>query len=221
MRYPQKPFVEAILISILLMSSAPKAAFSHVGHGDEFQATGGIERVQANPETDQQMGIVVSPIEKAAPNGGGVMIPATALVDSDGKQLVFVQYDNFYEPVEVTTGGTQDDLIEVTQGLSVGEQLVTQGSLSLYAQSRKTPTADTSASSTSSPAAVASPQTNSVDPQTTATVDSQSAPQQASGLPMGILGIAAGGVVLLISSIAILAANRKKKSNFSDDKGGY
>jgi cation efflux system membrane fusion protein len=174
--------------------------------------------VQANPETDQQMGIVVSPIEKAAPNGGGVMIPATALVDSDGKQLVFVQYDNFYEPVEVTTGGTQDDLIEVTQGLSVGEQLVTQGSLSLYAQSRKTPTADTSASSTSSPAAVASPQTNSVDPQTTATVDSQSAPQQASGLPMGI---AAGGVVLLISSIAILAANRKKKSNFSDDKGGY
>ncbi len=213
MRYPQKPFVEAILISILLASSVPKAALSHVGHGDEFQATGGIERVQVNPQTDQQLGIVVSPIETAAPNGGGVMIPATALVDADGKQLVFVQYGNFYEPVEVTTGGTQDDLIEVTQGLSVGEQLVTQGSLSLYAQSRKTPTADASPSSTSSP--------DGVDAQTTATVATENTPQQSSGLPMGILGAAVAGVLLLIASITILGANRKKKGDFSDDKGGY
>lgn len=221
MRYPQKPFVEAILISILLISSVPKAAFSHVGHGDEFQATGGIERVQVNPETDQQLGIVVSPIETAAPNGGGVMIPATALVDADGKQLVFVKYENFYEPVEVTTGSTQDDLIEVTQGLSVGETLVTEGSLMLYAQSRKTPTADTSLSSTSSPVTVASPQTNSVDPQTTATATPENTPQPANGLPMVIWGIAAGGVLLLIAAIAILAANHKKKGDFSDDKGGY
>ncbi|MFM6207895.1 MAG: cobalt transporter [Planktothrix sp.] len=213
MRYPQKPIVEAILISILVISSAPKAAFSHVGHGDEFQATGGIERVQVNPETDQQLGIVVSSIETAAPNGSGVMIPATALVDSDGKQLVFVQYGNFYEPVEVTTGGTQDDLIEVTQGLSLGEQLVTQGSLSLYAQSRKTPTADASPSPTSSPVAVA--------PQTTATVATENTPQPTSGLPMGILGAAVGGVVLLIASITILGANRKKKGDFSDNQGGY
>ncbi len=41
----------------------------------------------------------------------------TALVDADGKQLVFVQYENFYEPVEITTGATQGELIEVTEGL--------------------------------------------------------------------------------------------------------
>jgi len=35
----------------------------HVGHGDEFQATGGIERVQVNPETAQMLGIVVTPID--------------------------------------------------------------------------------------------------------------------------------------------------------------
>lgn len=215
MRYPQKPVVEAILISVLLISSTPKVAFSHVGHGDEFQATGGIERVQVNPETDQQLGIVVSPIETATSSGTGVMIPATALVDADGKQLVFVKYENFYEPVEVTTGGTRDDLIEVTQGLSVGETLVTEGSLMLYAQSRKTPTADASASPTSSPDPVA-PQTTA-----TATAATENAPKQASGLPMAIWGIGVGGVVLLISAIAIFAANRKKKGNFSDDQGGY
>ncbi|MEY3300043.1 MAG: hypothetical protein RLZZ597_3303 [Cyanobacteriota bacterium] len=34
----------------------------------------------------------------------------------------FVQYENFYEPVDVTIGSTQGDLISVTEGLSVGEQ---------------------------------------------------------------------------------------------------
>ncbi|WP_231636850.1 MULTISPECIES: hypothetical protein [Planktothricoides] len=62
------------------------------------------------------------------------MITFTALVDADGKQFVFVQYENFYEPLEVTTGATQGELISVTQGLSVGEKLVTQGSLSLNAE---------------------------------------------------------------------------------------
>lgn len=83
-----------------------------------------------------------TPIEQASADGVGVMIPVTALVDADGKQLVFVQYDNFYEPVEVTTGVTEGEFIQVTKELSVGEKLVTQGSLSLYAESRKTQSAD-------------------------------------------------------------------------------
>ena len=81
---------------------------------------------------------MVTPIDKAAPNGVGVMIPINSLVDADGKQLVFVQYKNYYEPVKVTTGITQGEYIQVTKELSVGEKLVTQGSLSLYAESRKT-----------------------------------------------------------------------------------
>ena len=45
MRYTQKPFLEAALITVLLLA-VPKAAISHVGHGDEFQAEGGINRVR-------------------------------------------------------------------------------------------------------------------------------------------------------------------------------
>lgn len=132
------------MLAIAIVITSPTLAFAHAGHGDEFQAEGGVERVQVNSETDSIFGIQVAPIEKAAPSGSGVLIPVSALVDSDGKQLVFVQYENFYEPVPVSTGATQGNLIEVTDGLSLGEQLVTQGSLSLYAESRKTQTAESS-----------------------------------------------------------------------------
>ncbi len=83
------------------------------------------------------LGIVVEPIASAPDGSSAVMIPVTALVDADGQQLVFVKYNDFYEPVTVTTGATQGELIEVAQGLTVGENLVTQGGLSLYAESKK------------------------------------------------------------------------------------
>ncbi|KKD35736.1 MAG: cobalt transporter [Limnoraphis robusta] len=221
-----KPF--SMISSILVVSLAiatPNLVFAHVGHGDEFQAEGGIERVQVNPETDSMLGIVVTPIEQATADGNGVMVPTTALVDSDGKQLVFVQYENFYEPVPVTTGATQGELIEVTQGLSVGENLVTQGSLSLYAESRKTQTVDVAAS----PAPTSSPQTDI----THAQADAQGIPhshdttgnlvqsdaiaqqtgettQESGGFPMGILAALAGGVALLVGGFVVMG-NRKNK----------
>lgn len=234
MRYTKNPFVEAALITILLLS-VPKAAISHVGHGDEFQATGGVERVQVNPETDQLLGIMVEPIASAADGSPAVFIPVTALVDADGEQLVFVQYENFYEPVPITTGATQGELIEVTEGLSVGENLVTQGSLSLYAESRKTQSADAA----TSPEAITSPQTDTTHAQADAqgiahshdtagnlvesgeTIPQSSETAQSSqGFPMGMIAAVGGGAVLLLGAIAVLGGGRKKKSIFSDKDGG-
>jgi cation efflux system membrane fusion protein len=138
------------------------------------------------------------------------------LVDADGKQLVFVQYENFYEPVPVTTGATEGELIEVTEGLSVGEQLVTQGSLSLYAESRKTQTVDVAASS----APTSSPQTDITNAQADTTgnlVQSDAIAQQtgetaqeSGGFPMGILAALAGGVALLVGGFVVMG-NRKNK----------
>ena len=126
------------ILSVGLVVGAPTIVLAHPGHGDEFQSEGGIERVQVKAETDQMLGIVVEPIAPAPDGSSAVMIPATALVDADGQQLVFVKYNDFYEPVQVTTGTTQGELVEVTQGLTVGENLVTQGGLSLYAESKRT-----------------------------------------------------------------------------------
>lgn len=133
--------LSSALLTLGVALSAPHA-LAHVGHGDEFQAEGGINRVEVKAETDSLLGIEVNPIEAATDGSGAVLIPVTALVDDNGRQLVFVQYENFYEPVDVTVGSTQGDLIAITDGLSVGEQLVTQGSLTLYAESRKTQTAE-------------------------------------------------------------------------------
>jgi len=199
------------IFATILAISASSPVFAHVGHGDEFQSKGGIQRVQVNTATDQQFGIIVTPIAQSAT---GVMIPITALVEADGKQLVFVQYEKFYEPVPVTTGKTQGEKIEITQGLSVGEKLVTQGSLSLYAQSRKTqkpqPVSSQTANSTTITSAIATAQTT--NPNIVATTTSQTTDDnQGSRLLVG--GVVVGGSLLAMLGGAIYVLKNRKNSN--------
>ncbi|WP_009543192.1 cobalt transporter [Crocosphaera subtropica] len=198
------------LLSLSLTLGAATVVLSHVGHGDEFQATGGIERVEVNPENDQVLGIMVTPIEQTSTNG--VMIPVTALVEADGKQLVFVKYENFYEPVEVTTGETQGDLMEVTEGLSVGEQLVTQGSLSLYAESRKTKTAETEA--TSEPMMTPETTSKSEDAENAVKASESATAETSGGFPMMTVAAIGGGVVVLVGgALAVMGSGGKKKNS--------
>lgn len=219
------------MIASLLVFGMPTALMAHVGHGDEFQSTGGIERVKVNAKNDPLLGIVVTPIEQAAEGGTGVMIPTTALVEADGKQLVFVQYENFYEPIEVTTGMTDGDLIQVTEKLSVGEKLVTEGSLMLYAQSRKTqPTETTETTETApTPAAIASPDPShaQADAQgiphqhdTAGNMANSSETGQAVGIPImvivgGMVGLLVGGtgLLFLLRSFNLRKKNSRKSRN--------
>lgn len=217
------------ILAVSLAIATPSLVFAHVGHGDEFQAEGGINRVQVNQETDSILGIQVTPIEPATDGSAKVLIPVTAVVDADGKQIAFVKYENFYEPVPVTTGATQGELIEVTDGLSVGEQLVTQGSLSLYAESRKTQTAAASPS----PVAIASPQTDTAHAQADAQgiphshdeagnlAQSGEATAPSSRPPVGTIAVIGGGAVLVVGAIALMGISRKKKNIFSDKGEGF
>ena len=207
------------VLAVSLVIGAPTVVFAHVGHGDEFQAEGGVDRVAVNAEMDAVMGIEVTPIAA----GAAVLIPATALVDDNGRQLVFVQYENFYEPVPVTTGATQGELIEITEGLSVGEQLVTQGSLSLYAESRKTQGAE--AETPSEPVAESQPVTPAPAEEADNLVESSQVAQEPTevaeptpGFPLGIVAAIGGGVAVVLGAIALLGG-RKKKSIFSDQQG--
>jgi cation efflux system membrane fusion protein len=133
------------VLAVSLALGTPSVVFAHVGHGDEFQAEGGIDRVKVNAETDALMGIEITEIAPAADGSAGIYIPMTTIVEDGDRKLVFVHYGDFYEPVPVTMGETKGELVEVTEGLSIGEHLVTQGSLSLYAESRKTQTAEAEA----------------------------------------------------------------------------
>jgi cation efflux system membrane fusion protein len=206
------------LLTLGVMLHAPHTV-AHVGHGDEFQAEGGVNRVQVNAETDSLMGIQVNPIEVAADGSGAVLIPITALVDDGGRQLVFVQHENFYEPVDVTIGGTQGDLIAVTEGLSVGEQLVTQGSLTLYAESRKTQTAEAEPAAETAPVEAEAPATSEAPMETSETATPTSEVAQAAkasgGFPVGLL-VGLGAVAAVGTGTMAVLSSRKKKSRFSE-----
>ncbi len=206
------PLLSSVLALSLAMSTP--AAIAHVGHGDEFQAEGGINRVEVNTETDALMGIQVNPITAATDGSGAVMVPMSALVDNDGEPLVFVQYENFYEPVPVTTGETKGDRIAISEGLSVGEQLVTQGSLSLYAESRKTQTADAEPDAAPEEVVAAAP---TAEEPATAAPDSETSeiaavPPESSdtsgGLPVPIIAIVGVGAALVVGAVVVLGGKK-------------
>ncbi|WP_204137819.1 cobalt transporter [Halomicronema sp. CCY15110] len=200
-----------LLTSVLALSLAlsTPAALAHVGHGDEFQAEGGVDRVEVNAETDPLLGIQVSPIE--VDGSGAVMIPVSALVEDGDRQLVFVLYENFYEPVPVTAGAMVGEMVEILEGLSVGEQLVTQGSLSLYAESRKTQTAEaepaavaTTTSEVPAEASVAAETETESSEVAEATAETTEA---SGGFPRLLLAVIGGGVGLAVGAVVL---TRKK-----------
>jgi membrane fusion protein, cation efflux system len=114
-------------------------SMAHVGHGDEFQQQGNVRQVQASAELDSMLGITTAPATEA---GGVVSIPVAAVVDADGKPLAFVKSGTTYDPVFLQTGASKGDQIEITDGsISPGDDVVTQGALSLYAESKKSQSA--------------------------------------------------------------------------------
>jgi cobalt-zinc-cadmium efflux system membrane fusion protein len=62
-------------------------------------------------------------------------VPSSAVVEANGKKLVYVQNGNAFQPIEVTLGQTSGDMVEVKTGLFEGDLVVTQRATQLYAQS--------------------------------------------------------------------------------------
>ncbi|MEG4942393.1 efflux RND transporter periplasmic adaptor subunit [Microcoleus sp. F4-D5] len=62
-------------------------------------------------------------------------VPFTAVVDANGKKLVYVQNGKTFQSAEVTLGQKSGDLVEVKSGLFEGDLVVTQRAPQLYAQS--------------------------------------------------------------------------------------
>ncbi|HYW20092.1 MAG TPA: efflux RND transporter periplasmic adaptor subunit [Nodularia sp. (in: cyanobacteria)] len=63
------------------------------------------------------------------------VIPTSAVVEANGKKVVYMQNGNAYQTVEVTLGQTSGDMVEVKSGLFAGDMIVTQRAPQLYAQS--------------------------------------------------------------------------------------
>jgi cation efflux system membrane fusion protein len=170
-------------------------AMAHVGHGDEFQQQGNVRQVKASAEMDSMLGITTAP---ATETGGVVSIPVAAVVDADGKPLAFVKSGSTYDPVFLQTGASKGDQIAITDGsISPGDAVVTQGGLSLYAESKKSQSAV--AASTPAPAAPAAPANAPA---------TQAMPTAAGGLNPLMIG--AGAVVVAAGAGVVVSRLGKK-----------
>jgi cation efflux system membrane fusion protein len=184
------------LAAAALLGSLPPAS-AHVGHGDEFQQQGDARQVKANADTDALLGVLT---EKPQQGPDGLSVPAAAVVDADGKPLVFVKTATTYDPVFVQTGATSGDRVRIIRGVDATEDVVVQGALSLYAESKKSQQSDTA-----QPAAEQAPAPAAAPP-TETTAAASPVPQLN---PLGI-GAAAVGV-LALGGFAVTRLGRRSK----------
>lgn len=61
-------------------------------------------------------------------------IPTAAIIEANGEKFVFVHQGAQFARVEITTGSSDDEFTEVTDGLVPGDEVVTQGNRQLYTQ---------------------------------------------------------------------------------------
>ncbi|MEL7032250.1 MAG: efflux RND transporter periplasmic adaptor subunit [Pseudomonadota bacterium] len=66
-----------------------------------------------------------------------VMVPAGAIVQVEGRTVVFVPTDDGFEPKQVTEGQQIGDRKVIRSGLAVGERYVSEGAFTLKAQLEK------------------------------------------------------------------------------------
>jgi cation efflux system membrane fusion protein len=125
--------------ALFTIPTAAPVALAHVGHGDEFQQQGDARQVQRNAESDGLLGVATARPEQGP---DGLSVPSTALVDANGKPLLFVQTEKTYDPVYVQTGANQGDSVVVAEGVDPTDDVVISGALSLYAESMKTQQAE-------------------------------------------------------------------------------
>lgn len=65
-----------------------------------------------------------------------LLLDANAIVEADGKSIVFVKYkDMAYLPVTVTTGARNGSLVQITGGIGEEDEVAVSGAKQLYAES--------------------------------------------------------------------------------------
>ncbi|MBW4685555.1 MAG: efflux RND transporter periplasmic adaptor subunit [Komarekiella atlantica HA4396-MV6] len=116
-------------------------------------------------------------------------IPTSAVVDANGKKVVYVQNGNAFQAAEVTLGQTSGDMVEVKSGLFEGNMIVTQRAPQLYAQSLRGGTKSTEGETKEDPAQTTEVKTPSF------------------AVPLWLLG-AGGGVA--IAAVGFIAGRRSK-----------
>ncbi len=65
-------------------------------------------------------------------DAAALAIPTAAIIEANGEKFVFVKQKGAFVRVEITTGTSDDQYTEVTDGLVPGDEVVTQGGRQVY-----------------------------------------------------------------------------------------
>lgn len=65
-------------------------------------------------------------------NAAALAVPIAAILEAGGEKFVFVRQKDEYERVDITTGASDDQYTEVSDGLVPGDEVVTQGNRQVY-----------------------------------------------------------------------------------------
>lgn len=95
-----------------------------------------VRVVTDNPTGELKPGMFVTAEVVVGQTGGSrIVIPASALIEDNGRNLVYVQYGNYFQPATVQVGQRTSEQVEILDGLYEGDQIVIQGASQLHAQS--------------------------------------------------------------------------------------
>ena len=98
---------------------------------EDLKLCGAIARGCAGRRLGDELGIADLTIE-VNENGTALVVPSSAVLDDEGRSLVFVRHEgNRFEARYVTLGARESGLMEVTGGLEEGEEVVTNGNFQL------------------------------------------------------------------------------------------
>jgi len=87
----------------------------------------------SNPNGEWRPGLFVTARVVAGKNRVPLLIPKKAVQQMEGKSVVFVPGREGFEERVVTTGKSDETHVEITEGLSSGDEIVTDGSFELKA----------------------------------------------------------------------------------------
>ncbi|MCL1473676.1 efflux RND transporter periplasmic adaptor subunit [Argonema antarcticum] len=119
-------------------------------------------------------------------------IPSSAVVDANGKKVVYVQNGNAFQAVDVTLGQTSGDLVEVKSGLFEGDSIVTQRAPQLYAQSLRGGSKPKEGEAKEAHSETTDVKTNNLP------------------LPMWLMGVVGGTALVTVASVAFWAGRRTR-----------
>lgn len=112
-------------------------AFVHP-HLDPVSRTGRARLVLPNPDGQLRQGMFASAEIRAKVAEKAVMVPREAVIDTGTRQLAFLSLgEGRFEPRQVTMGASgEDGVVQIVDGLAVGDSVVTSGQFLLDGESR-------------------------------------------------------------------------------------